>query len=146
LCLSFFLGWLADRFHPLRMVIVTLAGYAVVAMWSGFYATTQGAFLAAWVAHSVQGGAYLTSAASLGQRLFPHARFAQFASAGEAFVAVANMLLAPAVGMLIDAADKDYRLTFFAGALLSLGAMGCAFHVHACFKKLGGPANYIAPE
>jgi MFS family permease len=146
LCLSFFLGWLADRFHPLRMAMVTLAGYAAVAVWGGFFATTQGSFLAAWVMHSVLGGAYLTSAASLGQRLFPHARFAQFASAGEAFVAVASMVLAPAVGMMIDAADRDYRLTFFAGALLSLGALGCAFYVHARFKKLGGPANYIAPE
>jgi MFS family permease len=146
LCLSFFLGWLADRFHPLRMAIVTLAGYAAVAAWGGLCATTQGAFLAAWVLHSVLGGAYLTSAASLGQRLFPHARFAQFASAGEAFVAVANMVLAPAVGMMIDASGKDYRLTFFAGGLLSLGALSCAFYVHSRFKKLGGPANYAAPE
>jgi MFS family permease len=146
LCLSFFIGWLADRFHPLRMAMVTLAGYAAVAVWGGFCATTPAAFLAAWVLHSVLGGAYLTGAASLGQRLFPHARFAQFASAGEAFVAVANMVLAPAVGLLIDATGKDYRLTFFAGAALSCGALGCAAYVHTRFKRLGGPANYVAPE
>jgi MFS family permease len=146
LCLSFFLGWLADKFHPLRVVMATLAGYAAVALWGGLCATTPGTFLAAWVMHSVLGGAYITSAASLGQRLFPHSRFAQFASAGEVFVAVASMVVAPAVGTLIDASGQNYRLTFFAGGLLALGALSCAFYVHARFKKLGGPANYIAPE
>jgi MFS family permease len=126
--------------------MVTLAGYAAVALWGGLCATTPGAFLAAWVMHSVLGGAYVTSAASLGQRLFPHSRFAQFASAGEVFVAVASMTVAPAVGMLIDTTGKNYRLTFFAGGLLALGALACAFYVHARFKKLGGPKNYIAPE
>lgn len=146
LSLSFFIGWLADKFHPLRVVMGTLIGYAIIATWGGFCATTPGTFLAAWVMHSVLGGAYITSAASLGQRLFPHSRFAQFASAGEVFVAVASMVVAPAIGTLIDVSGKNYRLTFFAGGLLALGALCLAFYVYARFKKLGGPSNYAAPE
>ncbi|RRJ95613.1 MFS transporter [Opitutaceae bacterium TAV4] len=146
LCLSFFLGWLADLFHPLRMVMVTLAGYAIVTLWGGLYGTTPFLFLAAWVGHGVLGGCYFTSAASLGQRLFPHTRFAQFASAGGMFVAIGNMVMAPAMGALIDATGKLYRLTFFTGCALSLVALACAFIVHARFMKLGGPKNYAPPE
>jgi MFS family permease len=146
LSISFFLGWLADKFHPLRVVMVTLLAYIVVALLGGFFATTQRTFLAIWVMHSVLNGAYLTSVASLGQRLFPHSRFAQFASAGEAFLAIASMVAVPMVGTLIDVSGKNYRFSFFAGGFLALGALSCAFYVYARFKKLGGPSNYIAPE
>jgi Na+/melibiose symporter-like transporter len=37
LVLSYFLGWLADKFHPLRVGIVAMAFYAVIMMWAGFY-------------------------------------------------------------------------------------------------------------
>lgn len=146
LCLSFFIGWLADKFHPLRVVMVTQIGYAAVTIWGGFCATTPDVFLAAWVMHSVLGGAYITSTASLGLRLFPHSRFAQFASAGEVFIAVASMVVAPAIGTMIDSTGQNYRLTFFAGGLLALSALACAVYVYTRFKKLGGPSNYIAPE
>ena len=144
--LSFFIGWLADKFHPLRVSMAMMAGYAAVTAWGGFCATTQQAFLVAYVLHTVLAGAYYTGAASLGLRLFPHARFAQFASAGEVVFALAYIVVAPLVGTLIDASGKNYRLTFFAGSVLAACAFLCALHVHARFKKFGGTANYSAPE
>jgi MFS family permease len=128
------------------MVMLSMAGYAVVALWGGVYAATPRLFLIAWVMHSVLAGCYITSTASLGLRLFPHSRFAQFASASGVFVSIANMVLAPAVGTLIDTTEKNYRLTFFAGCGLALLSLGVAFYVHWRFRKLGGPANYVAPE
>jgi MFS family permease len=146
LCLSCFLGWLADVFHPLRMAIFTLAGYAVVAAWGGIYATTPNTYLVAWVMHGVLSGCYFTSAASLGQRLFPHERFAQFASAAGIVSAPANMALAPVVGAIIDGTGNDYRYTFIIGGILAVLALGVAWYVHGQFMHLGGPKNYIAPE
>lgn len=41
LILSFFLGWLADKLHQLRLGIVAVAAYA---LWAGAYALTPAAF------------------------------------------------------------------------------------------------------
>ena len=146
LCLSYFLGWLADRFHPLRMAMVMLAGYAAVTAWGAVFATTPNTFLVAWVLHGVLSGCYFTSAASLGQRLYPKSRFAQFASAAGIVGALAGMVLAPSVGLLIDQSGRIYRYTFVIGCGLSLLALACAFFVYGKFKNLGGPDNYVAPE
>lgn len=81
LCLSYFIGWLVDKFHPLRMSMAALFAYAVVACLGRLYATTPETFLTAWVAHGVISGCFFTSVASLGQRLYPRDKFAQYASA-----------------------------------------------------------------
>ncbi|XHR30555.1 MAG: MFS transporter [Chthoniobacteraceae bacterium] len=146
LCLSFFLGWLADLFHPLRMAMAMLLGYGLVATWGAFYATSAKMFLIAWVMHGVLSGCYFTSAASLGQRLYPQSRFAQFASASAIVGALFGMVLAPAVGLFIDSTDRIYRYTFGIAAVMAFVALGCAFFVYGKFKKLGGPRAYMAPE
>lgn len=143
--LSFVLGWLCDLFHPLRMVMISLAGYAVVTLWGAVYATTAHSFLIAWVLHGVLSGCYFTTVASLGQRLYPHDKFAQFASAAVNLTAIATMLIVPAIGLLIDSTDGAYRITFIGACALAIIALGSAFFVHARFMKLGGPKNYVAP-
>ena len=145
LALSFPLGWLADRFHPLRVGMVVLAGYAAVALWGSRYATTAHAFLVGWLLHGVLSGCYYTCAASLGQRLFPRSRFAQFASASGILNAVASLGMAPLVGLLIDRSGNLYRYTFAAALLFSTAALAAAWYAHGKFMKLGGPRNYVAP-
>ncbi|AHF91377.1 MFS transporter [Opitutaceae bacterium TAV5] len=150
LSLSWFLGWMADKFHPLRMAIGFLIGYALVTLWGCFFAKTPNTYLFAWVLHGVLSGCYFTGAASLAMRLFPHSRFAQFASAAGIFGSLANMVFAPALGMMIQgtgtATEQNYRLTWIAGCALSLIALGAAWYVYGKFMKLGGPKNYVAPE
>ncbi|MDR1281006.1 MAG: MFS transporter [Opitutaceae bacterium] len=145
LSLAWILGWLADRFHPLRMAIATLAGYALVMVAGWLFATTPTSFFVVWVLHGVLCGSYFTSAASLGQRLFPHSKFAQFASAAGILASSGQMLLGPGVGLLIDATDKNYRHTFSVSIFLSITALLAAGAVHAKFMRLGGPRGYSAP-
>ncbi|AHF91738.1 MFS transporter [Opitutaceae bacterium TAV5] len=146
LSLSFFLGWMADAFHPLRMAIGTLAGYVVVMLFGSLYATTATSFLVAWVAHGVLSGCYFTSAASLGQRLFPHEKYAQFASAASVCTAFANMALAPVMGLIIDGSGGVFRYTFVVAGVLAVLALVAGLYVHGKFMKLGGPRGYVAPE
>jgi MFS family permease len=145
LSVSFFLGWLADIFHPIRMTAIILAGYVLVAAWGGFYATTPNTFLAILVLHGVLSGCYFTTVASLGQRLYPHSKFAQFTSAFGIFWALANIVLVPLVGMLIDRAGNVYRHTFAMGCLFALAALGATWLSYRKFMRLGGPKNYVAP-
>ncbi len=145
LCLSYFLGWLADRFHPLRMAIATLLGYFLVAGWGAFYATTPNTFLVSWVLHGVLSGCYLTSAASLTQRLFPPAKFAQFHSASSLIASPVHLVFAPLIGLTIDQTGNTYRFTYVIGAMLAVVALIFAFFVYKRFMRLGGPAGYVAP-
>jgi MFS family permease len=145
LCLSYFLGWLADLFHPLRMAIATMLGYLAVALWGGLYATTPNTFLIAWVLHGVLSGCYFTSAASLTQRLFPQEKFAQFHSASSFIASPVNLVFAPLIGMLIDQTGNTYRYTFVVACLLAVAALVAASQVHRRFMRLGGPKGYVAP-
>jgi len=146
LCLSFFLGWLADKFHPLRMAIVMLAAYATMNVAAFFLVRDASTFLTAWVLHGVISGCYFTSAASLGPRLFPHSKFAQYMSAAGICTSIGNMGLAPLVGLIVDSSGTDYRYTFATAGGLAITALLVALVVLVQFRRLGGPRNYVAPE
>ncbi len=146
LILAYPLGWLADRFHPLRIGIGTLVLYALVTLWGGFYATDARTFGIALVAHGVVAGTWTTAVASLNQRLLPKAEFAQFASAGAIVANLSWIVLAPLAGRFLDHVHHDYRYTFFMGfGLTILGLIGCLV-LHRKFMALGGPERYVAPK
>ena len=90
-------------------------------------------------------GCYFTSAASLGQRLFPRSKFGQYSSAAGLFGSVSMMAIGPAMGALVDLTGRNYRYTFVIGGLLALVALFAAWQVYVRFLRLGGPRGYIAP-
>ncbi len=146
LILAYPLGWLADKFHPLRMGIGILVLYALVMLWGGIFVRDADTFAIALVAHGVVAGIWATSVASVGQRLLPKAEFAQFASAGGIVANISWMLLAPVTGLFLDHVHHDYRYTFFIGfGLAMIGLVGWLV-LHGKFMALGGPSHYVAPE
>jgi MFS family permease len=146
LVLAYPLGWLADKFHPLRVGIGALVLYAMVSLWGGLFARDAQTFAIALVAHGVVVGIWVTSTLSVGQRLLPKAEFAQFSSAGGIIGSLAWMTLAPVTGFFLDHVHHNYRYTFFIGfGLTIIGLLGCLV-LHAKFMALGGPDHYTAPE
>jgi hypothetical protein len=146
LVLAYPLGWLADRFHPLRLGIGSLALYAMVMLWSGLFARDSRTLAIALVAHGIAAGIWNTTTASLNQRLLPRAEFAQFSSAGGIVGGLAWMMLAPVTGLFLDRVHHDYRFTYFIGLGLAIaGFLGCLV-LHRRFMALGGPERYVAPE
>lgn len=146
LVLAYPLGWLADRFHPLRLNIALLVLYAMVSLWGGLYARDAWTFGIALVAHGVVAGSWATCTASIGQRLLPKGEFAQFDSARGMILSFGFMLLAPAVGYFLDHVHHNYRYTFFVGFGLTLTALLASLVLQSKFMALGGPENYVAPE
>ena len=146
LVLAYPLGWLADRFHPLRMALATLAVYAIVMVAGYFGIHSPKSFGWVFLAHGVLGGCYFTGAAALGPRLLPKLKFAEFASAGALLIAGANIILGPAMGWLLDVLGHDYRYTFAVGGVIAVLAFGATLVVHRRFMALGGPIGYVAPE
>ena len=146
LLVSYPLGSLADKFHPLRVTIAALGVYAIVMIAGGLLIRNASTFAVALVVHGVASGCLVTALASLGQRLLPRDKFAEIGSAGGIIGAVSTMLLAPMLGRFLDYTHHDYRYTFFASAALTLMALASAIVVHGRFMALGGPRNYVAPE
>ena len=141
LCLSYVLGTLADRFHPLRLSMVAIVLYGLAALWGGLFATTKDTFGVALLAHGVLSGCYYTASASLNQRLLPKENFAQFASAAGLVGAAFNILLPPLLGYCLDLSGHNYRLTFYAGSVLSLVALGC----YAVLYRLWAANSFSPP-
>jgi hypothetical protein len=100
----------------------------------------------AFLAHTVISGIYATSTASLGQRLYPKLKFAQFASAAGLLNAACYALLPPMMRLILDASGHNYRLTFLSSGILATLGLGMLIVVHQKFLKLGGTRNYVAPH
>jgi MFS family permease len=145
ICLAYPLGALADRFHPTRMALVTLSLYAILTTWAGFSTQTREGFAIAFIGHGVVSGMFFTCAASIQQRLFPRERFAQFASAAGILTGVANMVIAPVVGKMLDLTNDNYSNTYFAGLVICISAIIAYAVTYRHFMKLGGPKSYVAP-
>jgi len=145
-CLAYLLGSLADRFHPLRLGIASMILYICVSIFGAIYGTTADNFGFAFLAHTIISGAYFTSIASIGQRLYPQLKFAQFASGASLLGALCGMMLPPLIGLTLDASGHNYRLTFVAGGILATAGLISLTVVHSLWLKNGGLANYQPPD
>lgn len=145
LALALPVGWLADRFHPLRVGLASVAVYALCMFVAGLWVQDAGQFGFAFVLHGVLSGVYLTGTAALGQYLFPRASFAQFFSAMNLLAALGYMLVAPGMGAWLDATGSHYRHTFLASGALAAGSAFCYLMVARQMRELGGFAAYRAP-
>ena len=145
LVLSYPLGMLADKFHPLRTSLVVISLYALVTAAGAIFSTNPETFAVFFVLHGILSGAWFTSSASLPLRMFPKDNFSQFYSALNMFIGLGIMTAGPIVGKLIDFTNKFYQLTFIASSTLAFLAILVALVVHSKFMKLGGPTSYQPP-
>ena len=144
--LSYFLGVLADRFHPIRMGILSTALYGVVAFTGCFFITDQLSFAIVFILHGVLAGCFGTLTASFGPRLFPRMLFAQFNSAMWILQSLSWVIVTPVIGKILDLIGHQYHYTLFAGGIFSIFGVLILLKVHREFLKLGGDANYKAPD
>ena len=145
LVLSYPIGWLADRFHPLRLSLLFVTFYGAAMALSYLFVHDTRTFAIALVAHGVLVGSMNTSSASIGQRLLPREKFAEISSAGGVLNSLVGIFLAPAIGLILDHENHDYRYTFLMAFILSASALAVLVVLYAKFMALGGPKNYIAP-
>jgi len=143
--LAFPLGWLADRFHPMRTGLVALATYAVVMLSAWFAVKDPASFTLFFIAHGVLSGAFFTSTAALLLMLLPRARFSEYAAASAALTALMTVVLTMSMGGILDLLGRDFRIIFLGGGLVAgLAAVGWLFLMRG-FNQLGGIKNYAPP-
>lgn len=143
--LSYLVGSLADRFHPLRVSLVAMGLFGAGALAGGSLIDDARTFGIMLVATSVLSGLWQTSSASLTMRLFPQSKYAQYESARNLLTSVGLMVLGPALGWALDLSGHDYRIAYFAsGGIATLAVVtGCI--AYRSFSRLGGPRHYVAP-
>jgi MFS family permease len=165
--LSYPLGSLADRFHPIRTSFVSLVAYSVLMLvgwlvvgspWQkeityhipGLMAEPKklvlSSFAIVFIIHGVVSGCYFTLSSSLPLRLFPGSIFAQFASANAMILALGTTIIAPAFGFFLDVQESNYHLLYLLGAVLSLISAVAFVKIHFYYKRFGGDAGYTAPD
>jgi MFS family permease len=146
LFLSYPLGVLADRLHPLRAAMGLQFIFILVTLGSGFFVRDASSFSICLVVGGVIGGAWMTVVASLGQKLLPKENFTQLTAAGALLGSVLNIAVPPLVGLFLDYHHHNYRYTFFISAFIATLALASGFVVHHKFMQLGGPKNFVPPE
>ena len=133
--LSYFLGMLADKIHPLRASILFMGLYAAMGIVSSFFIRDTASYGIAFVAHGVLAGGYLTVSASLFQRLLPRAQFAQYSSAGGLINSIVMILLIPVIGKFLDWTGHQYQYTYLLGGLIALLSVVLGLILYKQFRK-----------
>lgn len=143
--LSFPLGVLADKFHPLRASIISLFIYlcSMIAGW--FCVSGQISFLVVLFVHGLLSGCFFTVSASLPMRMFPRSLFAQFNSAMAMIHSIANVLLGPIFGYILDFTNRNYRIVFIFSVLIVSLSICSLWMIYCKFLQLGGDRNYTPP-
>lgn len=144
--LAYPLGWLADKFHPVRLGFVIVAAVTVLNLLMGLLAVDKLSFAVGHAILVVISGSYLTVTASITQRLFPRSKFAQYASALAILLSLVTLPVGPIVGYILDQAGHNYRLAYLISSGLLLVATILWGVMWARFNRYGGVAAYRAPN
>ena len=139
-------GWLADRYHPLRLTIICL-GLLAASMVTAFFTVHDAAtFGIALVVCGSLTGSWLTSSASLPAVLFPKQNFAALNSARLTTSSVGTLVAGPVCGWTLDLLHRDYRYIFLWGCAFVVLSFAATLGVYRRFARYGGPRHYLAPS
>jgi MFS family permease len=156
------LGWLIDRWGPIRVMTILLWVFLVSITGSFLFVTGEATFFASSLFIGAIFPMLMLAQIVLAQHMFPAARMGQFSSANAMLQAIViALLIGPGTGILLDAL-KDFRATLtlpFTGDL-SIGPYRLVYAillVLGVFSLLGirmarrqwlrhgGPKNYAPP-
>lgn len=118
-------GWLADRFHPLRIGYVTLGLYALCMLVAWKFVSGRLSFLTWFMVHSVLAGTFLTGTAALLPALLPRARFSSLAALSASITGLVVVCAALGMGMLLDVNGREFHVMFLVAGLLAALGTAC---------------------
>jgi MFS family permease len=145
LVLAYPLGVLVDRTHPLFLTIMATVLYGISSISGFFLITAEASFLIFFFLHTVLAGGFFTVSASLMQRLLPHEKFAEYASASLVISSLVYVIFLPIIGHLLDRSGHHYRFFLIASALFAGTAVILGYLVVQRFRQYGGKSSYLAP-
>lgn len=138
------IGFLCDKFHPLRIYIaaawlvifVNIAGFFFCINYLSFFIIS----ILLAVVYVAQEGSRLPLAISL----YPREKFGQFGSAASMVKAIMMVTANAAGGWFIDL--LGYQYLFIWDLIFTLASVLILHWIYIRWKALGGDENYIAPQ
>jgi len=143
--LSYPIGALSDRFHPLRVGLAAQGLYFVLTLVGGLLIKDVWSLAICLVLHGVLSGTWLTATASLGQRLLPREKFGQLYSAAGIVGSLCGITVGPAMGLFLEYTYHVYRYTYLASSAITLIAILWGLGLYRKFLAMGGPDHYVPP-
>jgi maltose/moltooligosaccharide transporter len=145
IAILFPLGWLMDKIHPIRAMLIGLAGTIIMSFVIFFFMHDRHSMLVLLGISAVPEGLVGLALMPMMVRLLPRDRFGQFASAQAMLGAFGSIIGNALAGVFMDWIG-DYRYTFiWYGVSLSVTFV-CFSIVYFEWLRYGGSQNYIAPE
>lgn len=138
-------GWLCDKFSPVRVVIISLVGQVIGAVCTYYLVTNRTSFLICCLVFSIPGIGWGLGSMASTMLLFPKEKFGQFSSGLNVFGCGALILGNYLVGQFMDWVHSDYRMIFVWSGLLLTLAIYPMLLVYRGWKHHGGPDHYVAP-
>jgi MFS family permease len=144
------LGWLADKIHSLRLIIIAIAMTSVIVFLSSVtihHAHSYWVYTLLWAAAWI---AYSASNAPLFPQILPKDQFGQFASAQAIFNSLATMVASYVGGLFLDyvgsiSRANQYRAIYWWAGAFSTLSLICMLMLYRSWCALGGDKSYIAP-
>ena len=140
------LGWLADRFHPIRVTMAALVLYVIVTLTTFLFVRGVNPLGYAQVICGTIAGCWMTATSPLGPMLLPRAKFATFASAMGVVTSIGLMVVSLLCGRLLDVMNHDYRYIYLWASIFTALSLLATIVVYRKFQALGGTRSYVAPE
>jgi MFS family permease len=136
-------GIFADRFHPIRLVVIT-STLTLVTPLLGYF------FYKDWPSYMLLGLLWFpvqqigqAAGSVLMMRVYPKKRYGQFASCNGMIRGLSKMAGAMLGAYILDRL-QDYRFFLLYNGALNIGTLICMFVVYYYWKKCGGD-KYVAP-
>lgn len=140
------LGWLCDKFHPIRITMVSLVLLVIATLTAFLFVKTPQSLGIALVVCGSLAGFWLTATSPLPATLLPKAKFATFASALQVCTSVAAMIASPLIGTFLDWRHHEYRYIYLWGCIFAGLSLLATLVVYKKYKTYCGPEGYVAPE
>lgn len=140
------LGWLADKIHPLKLIIFSICMYTATTLVSFSLVRNANGIAAALVVVGVCSGWYLTAVGPLCMKLFPKIEFAQFFAAANIASNLGMLLVGYLCGVALEANHRDYRYIYLWASVLGMFSLIATIIVYIKFRRLGGSREYVAPS
>jgi maltose/moltooligosaccharide transporter len=144
-------GWLVDKFHPIRISLITLLLLPIIQIGSYFFIHGYWGYVVLQSAYILISSVWWLSANPLLMNIFPREKYGQFCSANgmarAGIIVLGSLVTGKYLDWLTDnnTVIDNYRYAFLLVGFLFAASLACLLMVYVTWKKLGGQHGYKPP-
>jgi len=139
------MGWLCDKFNPLRVAVTGLVLYVVFLAGAYWLVQDGPTWFVFTLLTSMPAVMWGLGSYTIGMKLFPSEKFAQF-NAGLSVFSMGGLIFGNYImGVFMDWNGSNYRLNYAWMSFFCVLAIAWMIPVYRGWLRHGGPDNYVPP-